>query len=100
MRKRTFILHDVVDIPNSSPLVDVLVTIDLLLLERPVWKEGFIMCPHRHARWPMNEAEVARFGLPWGAVVVIKRNFEQSVVETIHVLAINCRKFLIRGHQG
>lgn len=96
----TLICHNGVDKPDGGLFVDILVSVDLLLLVSPV-RKLLGVCPHGDLGWNMNQAEVAGFALPWVALHgIIEAKLEQSIIVAGQVLLWPCGELLVCGHEG
>lgn len=96
---RTLIGDDRVDKPDGGFIVDVLVSVDLLLLVCPVG-ELLGVRPHRNLRRNVDQAEVSGLGLPGVTLLSVhKTQLEERVIVARNVILRPRCEFFVRRHE-
>jgi len=92
------ISDDLINEPSRTLLSRVFVTVDLLLLERPVGKL-LRVCPHRNFSRDMHKSELSGFGLEsLSFMSVVDHDLEQGIVMPGVIVFSPSSKLLVRGH--
>lgn len=99
-RTLTWIFDDILSIPECGRVGQVLVTIDFLLFEAPVWEDGCGSSPHGDFGGHMNELEVARLCHPLLAgMCIVDIQAEGRIVVSGVVVPWPGRELLVGRHQ-